>query len=193
MKRSYLILAGLFALAILGGYLLSSGRLNLDQYAPPMPGGDFTLQSHKGPVSLSDFHGKVVLIYFGYTYCPDVCPTALALTTAALKQLSKAELAQVQPLLISVDPARDTVERLEEYTQFFHPSLLGVTGSKVEIDDITKRFGTYYRIPEHTAGENYAVDHSSQTLVIDKNGKIQDVIPHGTAPKEVLLSIRKFL
>jgi protein SCO1/2 len=194
MKRSYFILAGLFVLAILGGYLFSSGRmsLNLDQYAPPMPGGDFSLQSHQGPVKLSDFKRKVVLIYFGYTYCPDVCPTALALTSAALNQLTDAELAQVQTLFISVDPARDTPERLDEYAHFFHPSILGLTGSKAEIDDVTKRFGAYYRIPDDATGENYAVDHSSQTLVVDKEGEIQAVIPHGTAPEEMLLTIREY-
>jgi len=194
MKRSYLILAGLFVLAVLGGYLFSSGRLNvnLDQYAPPMPGGDFTLQSHKGPVKLSDFRGKVVLIYFGYTYCPDVCPTSLALTSAALKQLNDSELAEIQTLFVSVDPARDTSERLNEYASFFHPNVLGLTGNKSEIDDITKRFGAYYRIPDNVTGENYAVEHSSQTIVVDKGGKIQAVIPHGTAPEAMLLTIREY-
>ena len=193
MKRSYFILAGLFALAILGGYLFSSGRLNLDQYAPPMPGGDFTLESYEGPVSLSDFRGKVVLIYFGYTHCPDVCPTALALTSAALKQLDDTELTQIQTLFISVDPARDTPERVNEYAHFFHPNILGLTGSKENIDDITKRFGAYYRIPDHVTGENYAVDHSSQTLVVDKEGEIRAVIAHGTAPEEMLVTIRQSL
>jgi protein SCO1/2 len=95
-------------------------KINLDQYAPPMPGGDFILQSHKGPIKLSDFRGKVVLIYFGYTYCPDICPTALALTSSALKELNESELAQIQTLFISVDPERDTPERLDEYTHFGH-------------------------------------------------------------------------
>jgi len=194
MKRSYFILTGLFVLAILGGYLFSSGRLSikLDQYAPPMPGGDFSLLSHQGPVKLGDLKGKVVLIYFGYTYCPDVCPTALALTSAALNQLTGAELTQIQTLFISVDPARDTPARLDEYAHFFHPNILGLTGSKAEIDDITKRFGAYYRIPKDSTDENYAVDHSSQTLVVDKLGVIRAVIPHGTAPEEMLLTIREY-
>jgi len=195
MKKSYFVLAGLFALAIAGGYLFSSGRLslNLDQYAPPMPGGDFTLQSSEGPVKLSGFKGKVVLIYFGYTYCPDICPTALALTSAALQQLDDAELAQIQTLFISVDPARDTPERLNEYANFFHSNILGLTGSKTEIDDITKRFGAYYSIPENAPAENYAVDHSSQTLIIGKDGEIKEAIPHGTQPQQALVAIRKYL
>jgi len=165
--------------------------INLDEYAPPMPGGDFTLQSHKGPVKLSDFKGKVVLIYFGYTYCPDICPTSLALTTAALKELNESELAQTQTLFISVDPERDTPDRLVEYAHFFHPNILGITGTKPEIDDITKRFSAYYRIPDHVSGENYAVDHSSQTLVIGKNGEIKATIAHGSLPESMLLIIRE--
>lgn len=194
MKRSHFILIGLFILASLTGYLVSSGRLtlNLDQYAPPLPGGDFSLDSSQGPVKLSDFRGKVVLIYFGYTYCPDVCPTALALTSAALKELNESELAQIQTLFISVDPARDTPQRLEEYAHFFHPNILGVTGTKAQIDDVARRFGAYYKIPDDISNENYAVDHSSQTLVIDKDGKIKAAIPHGTLPNEMLLTIRKY-
>ncbi|MCP4009125.1 MAG: redoxin domain-containing protein [Proteobacteria bacterium] len=193
MKKPYFILTGLFVLAVVSGYLFSSGRMtiNLDEYAPPMPGGDFTLQSHKGQVKLSDFKGKVVLIYFGYTYCPDVCPTALALTTAALKELNESELAQTQTLFISVDPERDTPDRLVEYAHFFHPNILGITGTKPEIDDITKRFGAYYRIPDHVSGGNYAVDHSSQTLVIGKDGEIKATIAHGTLPEPMLLTIRE--
>ncbi len=156
-----------------------------------MPGGDFTLQSLKGSVKLSDFKGKVVLIYFGYTYCPDICPTALALTSAALRELNESELAQTQTLFISVDPERDTPERVDEYAHFFHPNILGVTGEKSKIDDVTKRFGAYYRIPDHVSGENYAVVHSSQTLVIGKDGEIKATIAHGTLPESMLLTIRE--
>jgi len=193
MKKSHFILAGLIVLAVLSGHLISSGRMtiNLDQYAPAMPGGDFTLQSAKGPVKLSDFRGKVVLLYFGYTHCPDICPTALALTMAALKELNESELAQIQTLFISVDPERDTPERLDEYTHFFHPNILGITGTKSEIDNVTKHFGAYYRIPGHVSGENYAVDHSSQTLVIGKDGEIKATIAHGTLPEPMLLTIRE--
>ena len=195
MKASHYVLAALFILALVGGYLVSSGRLgiNLDQYAPKAPGGDFELQSLHGPVKLSDFRNKLVLIYFGYTYCPDICPTALSLTNAGFKLLEPAEQEQVQMLLISVDPNRDKLERLEEYVGFFHPSMLGITGTKEQLDDITRRFGAYYSIPADAPAENYAVDHSSQTLVIGKDGTLEEYIQHGTDPDEVAKTIRRYL
>ncbi len=94
------------------------------------PGGDFVLQSWAGPVALSDLRGKVVLMYFGYTWCPDICPTSLALMSAAFGELQPEQLERVQGLFVSVDPARDTTQRLKEYGAYFHPSILGVTGSE---------------------------------------------------------------
>ncbi len=85
-------------------------------------GGDFTLQSVAGPVSLKDLHGKVVLLYFGYTKCPDVCPTSLSFMTQALNEMTDDELAKVQGVFVSVDPKRDTVESLKEYVEYFHPN-----------------------------------------------------------------------
>ena len=123
--------AGLLALAVLGVALF---------WQPEMPerpipraaiaaGGDFTLQSAAGPVSLKDYRGKLVLVYFGYTFCPDICPTSLAATAEGLKQLTPEELARVAMIFVSVDPKRDTPERLKEYAEFFHPAIVGVTGT----------------------------------------------------------------
>lgn len=195
MKASHLSLAALFLVALIGGYFAASDRLglNLDQFAPTAPGGDFELQSLEGPVSLSDFRDRLVLIYFGYTNCPDICPTALSLTNSGFKQLEPAEQEQVQMLLISVDPKRDTLERLDEYVGFFHPTMLGLTGSTQQIDDVTRRFGAYYSIPAGSAEDNYAVDHSSQTVVIGKDGEIKENIPHGTSPDQVVATVRKYL
>lgn len=105
-------------------------------------GGDFTLKKGKQEVTFSDYQGKVRFIFFGYTSCPDICPTSLALVSSSLKQLSPAELAQVQVFFISVDPERDTAEKLKEYTKYFHPSILGVTGTTAEIDRVVKQYGT---------------------------------------------------
>jgi len=195
MKRNYFILASALILALLAGYMVASNRgtLNIDNYAPRVPGGEFELQSINGPVKLSDFKGKLVLVYFGYTYCPDICPTSLSLTAAALNQLEPEELEQVQALFISVDPARDTVERLDEYAHFFHPSIIGLTGSKAQIDEITKRYGAYYKIVDNGSAKDYPVDHSSQTIVVDKNGKIAATIAHGTLPDKMNETLRKYL
>lgn len=111
-------------------------------------GGDFTLQSADGPVSLSDFRGKVVLIYFGYTSCPDVCPTSLGALSAALKQLSPREMDRVQPIFISVDPERDTPGKMVEYVHYFHPKMIGVTGSIEQVRKVADRYGAYFRKAE---------------------------------------------
>jgi len=108
-------------------------------------GGDFTLSHSKQKIKFSDYQGKVRLIFFGYTSCPDICPTSLALISSSLKQLTPKELTQVQVFFISVDPARDTPEKLADYTHYFHPNILGITGTTTEIDRVTKQYGALYR------------------------------------------------
>lgn len=156
-------------------------------------GGDFTLQSASGPVSLHDFRGKVVLVYFGYTYCPDICPTSLAATAAALGQLTPAELAQVQTLFVSVDPERDTPARLKDYAAFFHPSILGITGAPAEIAEISRRYGASYAKQTLANASNYVVDHSALTYLVAPDGRHAGNLPHAAPPDQVIAAIRKLL
>ena len=159
-----------------------------------LEGGDFTLKSADGPVSLADFRGKVVLLYFGYTYCPDVCPTSLAATAAGLNQLKPEELARVATLFVSVDPERDTPERLKEYARFFHPSIVGMTGTPAEVAAAAKRYGVFYaRQKVETAGGGYVVDHTSETYVIAPDGRLAGKLPHAAPPEQVVAEIRKNL
>lgn len=156
-------------------------------------GGDFTLQSPKGPVSLEDLRGKVVLLYFGYTWCPDICPTNLTLMSAALSRLAPEELDKVQGIFISVDPERDTMERLETYTQYFHDTIIGMTGSEEEVAEVAKLYGAAYRKVDQDSATNYVVDHTSETYVIDGQGKLAEVLPHGTLPGPILEAVRAHL
>lgn len=157
-------------------------------------GGDFTLQSADGPVALRDFRGKVVLLYFGYTYCPDICPTSLAATAEGLKELTPDELARVAVILVSVDPKRDTPARLKEYARFFHPTIVGVTGTPEEIAAVAKRYGVFYAEQKvATAGDGYVVDHSADTYLVAVDGKLAGKIAHATAPDQVAAIIRKYL
>jgi len=162
---------------------------------PALPeGGDFTLQSADGPVSLKDFRGKLVLVYFGYTYCPDICPTSLAATAEGLKQLTPEELARVAMIFVSVDPKRDTPARLKEYVNFFHPAMVGVTGAPEEIAAIAKRYGVFYAEQKvETAGDGYVVDHSADTYIISTAGQLVGKIAHATPPEQVAETIRKYL
>ena len=157
-------------------------------------GGDFTLQSADGPVALRDFRGKVVLLYFGYTYCPDICPTSLAATSEGLKELAPDELARVAVILVSVDPKRDTPARLKEYARFFHQAIVGVTGTPEEIAAVAKRYGAFYAEQKvATAGDGYVVDHSADTYLVAVDGKLAGKIAHATAPDQVAAIIRKYL
>ncbi len=155
-------------------------------------GGEFTLQALSGPVSLKDFQGKVVLIYFGYTMCPDICPTNLAMMSNALMQMDEKELSQVQGIFISVDPQRDTVQKLSEYTQYFHPSILGMTDTADVIREVADRYGVAYRKAVQESVANYAVDHSSETYVIDPQGHLVERLEHATPSEGILKAIRKY-
>ncbi|HDK38021.1 MAG TPA: SCO family protein [Thiolapillus brandeum] len=160
----------------------------------PGMGGDFTLRSAAGEVSLKDFRGKVVLIYFGYTSCPDVCPTSLGALSAALKKLSSSEMDQIQPLFISIDPVRDDLEKLREYAHYFHPKMIGMTGDLAYLQTLAKRYGAYFRKAEvENSSLGYAVDHSSTIYVVGKDGKLVDMIQHSGSPKRILEHIRGVL
>ncbi|KAF4533653.1 hypothetical protein B566_EDAN005702 [Ephemera danica] len=157
-------------------------------------GGDFVLQSAGGPVALSDFRGKLVLVYFGYTYCPDICPTSLAATSEALRLLNPDELTQVAMIFVSVDPKRDTVARLKEYAEFFHPAIIGATGTPEVVAELAGRYGVFYAEQTvETAGDGYVVDHSSDTYVIDPAGRLVGRIAHATPPDQVVVAIRQYL
>lgn len=165
---------------------------NLELASAPV-GGDFTVETQNGDLSLKDLRGKVVVLYFGYTQCPDICPTSLALLTQALNQLNEDELKQVQSLFVSVDPDRDNVTRLKEYAAYFHPTIIGATAEKDVIDKVVKQYGAAYKKVESNSAAGYLVDHSAYTYLIDKNGKLRKTLAHGTEPKIVLQEIRKLL
>jgi len=159
----------------------------------PPRGGDFTLRSYAGPVSLSDFKGKVVVLYFGYTWCPDICPTSLALLSAALDGLTEAERSDIQALFISVDPERDSVEHLKEYGEYFHPRILGVTGTPEQLSKVARQYGAAYRIVRQDSAAGYLVDHSADLYVIDRRGRWVDTIHHGTPAERIVAVLKKWL
>jgi len=195
-ERILMVIAALLALVVPGVAVF---------WQPEMPerpipaaviaaGGDFTLQSASGPVSLKDYRGKLVLLYFGYTFCPDICPTSLAATSEGLKQLKPEELAQVAMIFVSVDPKRDTPDRLKEYVEFFHPAIVGVTGTPENIAEIAKRYGVFYAEQKvETAGGGYVVDHSADTFIVAPDGQLVGKIAHATPPDQVVVAIRKHL
>ena len=156
-------------------------------------GGDFTLQGADGPVSLSDYRGKVVVLYFGYTFCPDICPTSLSLLAQAFASLRRDELDRVRGLLISIDPERDTPEVLKIYAPFFHPNISGVGGTTQQIAQTAARYGARYAKQKADADGNYAVDHSAYTYIVGTDGRLAARLPHGSPPETIVAAIRPLL
>lgn len=157
-------------------------------------GGDFTLQSPNGELSLGDFRGKVVVLYFGYTACPDICPTSMATLKQGLKQLTDAELAQVQGIFISVDPERDTPEHVQQYAQYFHPNIVGVTGKPEVLAEIAQRYNvTYRKVAMEGSSMGYTVDHSALLYLVDKDGRVRKQVQHVVPADELAADIRQLL
>ena len=139
----------------------------------PGTGGDFTLQSDQGPVSLQDFRGQVVALYFGYMTCPDICPTSMWKMAEAIKALPAAQADQIQGIMVSVDPDRDSPEALAIYMNAFNPDFIGLTDIKENIDKVTSQYGAlYYKVPLKDSAMGYVVDHSSVIYLIDQQGKL---------------------
>ncbi len=156
-------------------------------------GGDFSLQSYAGQVTLQGLRGKVVLLSFGYTHCPDVCPTGLAFLAMALNELTEEELQQVQGLFVSIDPRRDTLERLKGYGEYFHPNILGVTGDPEAVAQVARQYGVVYRIVGDETSSDYVVDHSADTYVIDQEGRLYRTLQYGASGTKILALIRDLL
>jgi len=159
-----------------------SGALEI---ASAPQGGDFVLFSSAGAVDLKQMRGKVVVLFFGYTMCPDVCPTSLSLLSAALNGLAED--------FVSVDPTRDSQQRLQEYTAYFHPNILGVTGTAEQVAVVAGLYGAAFRAGEQNSKMGYLVDHSADLYVVDQQGRLYRTLRHGTPPREVLAVLKELL
>jgi protein SCO1/2 len=140
--------------------------------SPPMPAADFTLESASGPVSVSDFEGRAVALFFGYTSCPDVCPTTLLRLSRAMELLGDTS-AEVQVVFISVDPERDSPERASRYAEAVDPSFVGLGGTPEQIADVAAKYGIYYEKVEGSRATGYLVDHSATITVLNEAGRVE--------------------
>ena len=194
MKNLSLILVAVAAVAIGIFFGLQSDRQADDANPYAHLGGDFTLNSDKGPVSLSDFRGKVVPVYFGYTHCPDVCITSLNKVTAALKSLTPEERAQIQPIFISVDPERDTPEKSAEYARYFDPQIIGLSGRLEYTAELAKRYLVIYeKVAMEGSSMDYAVDHSSIIYVVGRDGNIHALVHHADTAEALMKYLQEAL
>lgn len=159
----------------------------------PQIGGPFTLVDNKGKtVSDKDFHGKFMMVFFGYTFCPDVCPTEMQTFAEVMANLGS-DADQVTPVFITIDPARDTVEVMDEFVNAFHPAVIGLTGSDEQINSVKKLYRAYGKKVEGGDPEYYLVDHTSFTYLMGRDGVLDSVFSYGTTAEEITKKIRERL
>jgi protein SCO1/2 len=156
-------------------------------------GAPFTLADAAGRrVSLADFRGRLVLLYFGLASCPDVCPTDLAVIAQALHSLGAAA-GEVQPLFVTLDPKRDTPAVLREYAAAFHPRFVALTGSEQEIRRVATDFKVYYEKVALPGTDTYAIEHTAYTFLLDRKGEFVILFPPGTPADRMLFMLREQL
>lgn len=152
-------------------------------------GKALALTDHNGrPRTLADFKGKVVTVFFGFTHCPDVCPTTLGEMAAVMKELG-GDAARLQVLFVTVDPERDTPEVLKRYVPAFEPSFLGMTGSAEDIARTAREFKIFYQ-RQNLPGGGYTMDHSAGTYILDAEGRLRLFAQYGAGAPALLHDIR---
>jgi protein SCO1 len=187
------VAGALVALAALGSCTPPQPHFGLQNVTGLLPALEFNLANQDGrPVAADDFRGKLVLLYFGYTNCPDVCPLTLGVLERAIESLGS-DAAQVRVLFVTVDPARDTAAVLKRYLSAFGPEMVGLRGDDAALDVLTRRYRVaYHREPPDVHGY-YAVDHSSAVFIFDREGKARLLAEESSGPKVIAADLRRLL
>ena len=186
-------------LAVIGFGVLSMtnrGQLPSGSSGTALVGGPFSLVTHEGVlVTEAAFAGRPLLLYFGYTFCPDVCPTELQAMTAALQLLEDdgVDTAAVQPLFITIDPARDTVAVMARYVPLFHPRLIGLTGTEAEVKAANRAWRVYSAKVEDEGASEYLMDHSSIIFLMRRDGSYFAHFGTGTPPRMIADRLRELI
>lgn len=157
-------------------------------------GGDFTLTSIDGDVSLSDFEGKVVMIYFGFVNCSQVCPISMKVMQQTLELMTEQETEQVQVLLVSVDVDNDNIQVIDKYVKKFHANFIGLTGTLDQINQVVDEYGSYYSPTDlKNIDEGKAYRHSSRYYFVNQQGELVDAMRHGTTSNELKARLRQLI
>ena len=197
-RKTLLVGLGAFLLIaiVAAGVLLFSEPAGFrgTTYAEPYPvAADIELKQANGSsFRLSDLRGKVVALFFGYTSCPDVCPTTMAELDQALEKMGD-QANQVQVLYVTVDPERDTPERVQEYVRHFNPTFIGLSGSEAELTKVWNDYGVFREIVEGGSAAGYLVDHTARVTVIDQDGNLRLSFPFDTPVEDVVHDLKLLL
>lgn len=203
-KRQKIILLLSLTLLGIGSLLLGSEVIRQALFGQPQQivrtsgkaliGGPFSLIDHTGKrVSDKDFRGKYLLIYFGYTFCPDVCPAELQIMSAALDKLGK-KAEKIQPLFITIDPERDDVKQMSQYVGHFHKTFVGLTGNVQETTKAAKTYRVYFaKVKDKSSSADYIMDHSSLIYLMDGEGNYVAHFTYGTSPDKIAKRIAEAL
>jgi protein SCO1 len=177
-------------LMVLGVIVLVSGRLTAPVVSAAAVGGPFQLLDHNGrTITDQDLKGRPYLVFFGFTHCPDVCPTALFEISEVLRSLGP-DAAKARALFVTVDPERDTPEKLKEYLSSFDPHLIGVTGAPEALERMLKAYRVYYRKVPTESG--YTLDHTSLVYLMDKNGRFVSPFSLKRTPDVAAAELRRY-
>ena len=184
----------------LPGLALSACTASAPPAKPPLEGarigGPFTLTDQNGQtVTERNFAGKYRIMYFGYTFCPDVCPTDVQAIGAAVKKLESSDpalAAKIVPLFVTVDPARDTPAILKQFVSAFHPRMVGLTGTDAQIAQIKTEYAVYSSKGDASPGGGYLVNHSRQAYLMDPDGKPLALLPQEQGPDAVVTEIKRW-
>ncbi|MCX7622445.1 MAG: SCO family protein [Thermomicrobium sp.] len=190
------LVAIVLVLAVTGWFYWRSratATLNGIALDPPQEVPAVALQGSDGQRhTLADFRGKLTVVFFGYTHCPDVCPTT-ASTMARARALLGQDADRVQLVFVSVDPERDSPERLASYLAKYDSTFLGLTGDEASIQELASAFGVHYAKIESTSALGYLVEHTSSSFVLDGDGRLRAVLPFGLTPEQVASDLRTLL
>ena len=202
MNKSVLVLAFAGGVIAASGWLLwaptaaepsAAALMDAVMWNKGQIGGPFALIDQDGrPRTDADFRGKLLVVYFGYTYCTDICPTDLQTISTAINKLGPAG-DSVQPLFITVDPEHDTPEAIKLYVALFHPRLVGLTGSAMQIKAVARAYKVYYANNEQSKKSGPVVDHSGFAFLVGRDGKYLGFFPPGTSADRMIDSLRPHL
>lgn len=194
MNKSHVIAAALASVSL-------AACANAPAEPPPLAGasmgGAFSLVDQRGVRTTErSFQGRYRLVYFGFSYCPDVCPVDLLVISQGLRALEKIDLAtaaRVSPIFITVDPARDTPTELAKFAAAFHPRLVALTGTEAEIAAVARRYGVAFAKQPAGPDGSYSVDHSRMAVLYDPAGAPLAIIPHDEGPKALADALAKWV